>query len=58
MLILKEFERVGMVNDEVVSTLYTQTLYTYLDGQNIDRSRTVKCLGALLDDGLTWKKQV
>ena len=27
-------------------------------GQKIVRSKTVKCLGVLLDDGLTWKEQV
>ena len=29
-----------------------------MDGQKIERSKTVKCLGVLLDDGLTWKEQV
>ena len=29
-----------------------------IDGQKIERSKTVKCLGVLLDDGLTWKDQV
>ena len=29
-----------------------------MDGQKIEKSRTVKCLGVLLDDGLTWKEQV
>ena len=29
-----------------------------MDGQKIERSKCVKCLGVLLDDGLTWKEQV
>ena len=29
-----------------------------MDGQKIVRSKTVKCLGVLSDDGLTWKEQV
>lgn len=29
-----------------------------MSDQKIVRSKTVKCLGVLLDDGLTWKEQV
>ena len=29
-----------------------------MDGQKIERSKCVKCLEVLLDDGLTWKEQV
>jgi len=29
-----------------------------IDDQKIERSKSVKCLGVLLDDGLTWKEQV
>ena len=29
-----------------------------MDDQKRVRSKTVKCLGVLLDDGLTWKQQV
>ena len=29
-----------------------------MNGQRIERSKCVKCLGTLLDDGLTWKEQV
>ena len=29
-----------------------------MNGQKIERSKCVKCLGMLLDDGLTWKEQV
>ena len=29
-----------------------------MNNHKIVRSKTVKCLGVLLDDGLTWKEQV
>jgi len=29
-----------------------------MSDQKIVRSKTMKCLGVLLDDGLTWKEQV
>ena len=29
-----------------------------MNGQKTVRSKTVKCLEVLLDDGLTWKEQV
>ena len=29
-----------------------------MDDQKIERSKCVKYLGVLLDDGLTWKEQV
>ena len=29
-----------------------------MNGQKIERSKYVKCLGMWLDDGLTWKEQV
>ena len=29
-----------------------------MDGHKIERSKCVKCLGVLLDDGLTWKEQL
>ena len=29
-----------------------------MDGEELERSRSVKCLGVILDDALTWREQV
>ena len=28
-----------------------------MDGEELERSRSVKCLGVILDDALTWREQ-
>ena len=34
------------------------TVKVVMDGEEIERKRSVKCLGVMLDDALSWKDQV
>lgn len=34
------------------------TVKVVMDGEDIERNRSVKCLGVMLDDALSWKDQV
>jgi len=34
------------------------TVKVVMDGEEIERKRSVKCLGVMLDDALSWRDQV